>query len=61
MKKFLKRIFIFILILLALNYISFGFIICAVNIIKLDDINKPNIIEFYDNNNELFYTLNTEY
>ena len=61
MKRLLRILIIITLIILALNYISYGFVICAVNAIKLDDINKPNIIEFYDNNDELFYTLNTEY
>ena len=61
MKKIFKKIFFMVLVFLALNYISYGFIICLVNIIKLDDINKPNIIKFYDNNDELFYTLNSEY
>ena len=61
MKKIFKKIFFIILVILSLNYISYGFIICLVNIFTLDDINKPNIIEFYDNKDELFYTLNTEY
>lgn len=61
MKKFIKKIITILFVILALNYISYGFIICLVNIIKLNEINRPNIIEFYDSNNELFYTLNTEY
>ena len=61
MKKIIKRLTYLLLIILALNYISYGFLICLTNIIKLDDINKPNIIEFYDDEDKLFYTLNTEY
>ena len=48
-------------IFLTINYISYGFIICLVNIIELNEINKPNIIEFYDKDNNLIYTMNTEY
>ena len=36
-------------IFLTINYISYGFIICLVNIIELNEINKPNIIELQDN------------
>ena len=61
MTKLLKKLFIFISIILVLNYVSYGFIICLVNIIELDEINKPNIIEFYDKDDNLIYTLNTEY
>ena len=61
MTKLLKKIFILISIILVLNYVSYGFIICLVNVIKLDEINKPNIIEFYDKDENLIYTINTEY
>lgn len=61
MKKVIKKSVFILFIILILNYVSYGFLICLVNIVKLDEINKPNIIEFYDKNDELFYTLNTEY
>ena len=60
MKKTLKISIYLICLIIFLNYISFGFIICLVNIFTLDEINRPNIIEFYDNKNELLYSLNTE-
>ena len=61
MSKLLKKGFIIFSVFLIINYISYGFIICLVNVIELDDINKPNIIEFYDKDENLIYTLNTEY
>ena len=61
MSKLLKKGFIIFSVFLIINYISYGFIICLVNVIELDEINKPNIIEFYDKDENLIYTLNTEY
>ena len=61
MTKILKKTFLMLSIFLIINYISYGFIICLVNIIELNEINKPNIIEFYDRDNNLIYTMNTEY
>lgn len=61
MSKLLKKGFIIFSVFLIINYISYGFIICLVNVIELDEVNKPNIIEFYDKDENLIYTLNTEY
>ena len=61
MSKLLKKGFIIFSVFLIINYISYGFIICLVNVIELNEINKPNIIEFYDKDENLIYTLNTEY
>ncbi len=61
MKKYLKKSLIFGCIVLLLNYISYGFIISLTHLIKLEEVNRANIIEFYDDKDELFYTLNTEY
>ena len=61
MSKLLKKGFIIFSVFLIIKYISYGFIICLVNVIELDEINKPNIIEFYDKDENLIYTLNTEY
>ena len=40
MSKLLKKGFIIFSVFLIINYISYGFIICLVNVIELDEINK---------------------